>query len=31
VNGNVCWVPLSLSKSKRVLISAPDKKQVFEP
>ncbi|CAM6033448.1 unnamed protein product [Sphagnum compactum] len=27
VNGNVCRVPLSLSKSKRVLISAPDKKQ----
>jgi hypothetical protein len=31
VNGNVCWVPLSLSKSKQVIISAPDKKQVFEP
>ncbi|CAK9235587.1 unnamed protein product [Sphagnum troendelagicum] len=31
VNGNVCCVPLSLSKSKWVLISAPDKKQVFEP
>jgi hypothetical protein len=28
VNGNICWVPLSLSKSKWVLISAPDKKQV---
>ncbi|KAH9535352.1 hypothetical protein CY35_17G047500 [Sphagnum magellanicum] len=27
VNGNICGVPLSLSKSKRVLISAPDKKQ----
>ncbi|KAH8935860.1 hypothetical protein BDL97_17G052400 [Sphagnum fallax] len=27
VNGNICWVPLSLSKSKQVLISAPDKKQ----
>jgi hypothetical protein len=27
VNGNICRVPLSLSKSKRVLISAPDKKQ----
>jgi hypothetical protein len=31
VKGNVCCVPLSLSKSKWVLISAPDKKQVFEP
>jgi hypothetical protein len=31
VNGNVCWVPLSLSKSKQVVIYAPDKKQVFEP
>ncbi|CAM6038561.1 unnamed protein product [Sphagnum compactum] len=30
VNVNVCWVPLSLSKSKRVLISVPDKKQLFE-
>ncbi len=29
VNGNVSWVPLSLSESKWVLISAPDKKQVF--
>ncbi|CAK9882107.1 unnamed protein product [Sphagnum jensenii] len=27
VNGNVSWVPLSLSESKWVLISAPDKKQ----
>jgi len=31
VTGNICWVPLSLSKSKWVLICAPDKKQVFEP
>jgi hypothetical protein len=31
VNGNVCWVPLSWSKSKWVLISAPDKKQVLNP
>jgi hypothetical protein len=30
VNGNVCWVPLSLSKSKQVLIFAPEKKQIFE-
>jgi hypothetical protein len=31
VNGNICWVPLSWSKSKWVLISAPDKKQVLNP
>jgi hypothetical protein len=31
LNGKVWWVSLSLSKSKQVLISAPDKKQVFEP
>jgi hypothetical protein len=31
VNGKVCRVLLSLSKSNWVLISTPDKKQVCEP